>query len=189
MQMLARRDVQKAMRWIGLAALAIIAALIERNGYGRQSEPYQRPGNSQPLPAGGILEGSPKLVDGDSFHMNGTEVRMLGIDAPEGRQTCERQGRTWPCGEDARRHLAGLIAGRRISCRGDEPDQHGRMLGTCSTGGRNLNGQMVLDGFAVSFGARYGREEREARDNRRGLWSGQFEKPQDWRKARGIGGR
>ncbi|MEQ1578654.1 MAG: thermonuclease family protein [Hyphomicrobium sp.] len=181
-------DTRKIWQWAGLACLAIIVGVLERNGYGRSGGDGQRPRSSQTIPASGVVEGHPKLVDGDSFYLNGTEVRMLGIDAPEGRQTCERQGRSWPCGEDARRHLALFIGGRSISCRGDEPDQHGRMLGTCTVNGRNLNRDMVTSGFAVSFGALYNREEREARDARRGLWSGQFQKPQDWRHAHGIGG-
>ena len=182
------QNMHKIARWILIACLTVVAALLERSGYGRRGDHSQRAPTTQSMPAGGVVEGHPRLVDGDSFFLNGTEVRMLGIDAPEGKQTCERQGRSWPCGEEARSHLAGLIGGRSISCRGDEPDQHGRLLGTCSVNGRNLNSVMVSSGYALSFGARYGREERDARDGRRGLWSGEFQKPQDWRHAHGIGG-
>ncbi len=188
MPALQRRDMQKILRWAGMACLAVLAAVLERNGYGRRQDSPQRPHTGQSMPAGGVVEGHPRLVDGDSFFLNGSEVRMVGIDAPEGKQTCERQGRSWPCGEEARAQLAQFIGGRAISCRGDAPDQHGRILGTCTVNGRNLNRDMVAAGFAVSFGALYNREEREAHDNRRGLWSGQFQKPQDWRHAHGIGG-
>ncbi len=182
------RDTQKIARWVGIAVLAVVAALLERNGYGPRGDAGRSPRNTQAMPAGGVVEGRPRLVDGDSFFIDGTEVRMVGIDAPEGKQTCERQGRTWSCGEEAKRQLAQMIGGRAISCRGDQPDQHGRVLGTCSVNGRNLNSDMVASGYAVSFGARYGREEREARDAKRGLWSGDFQRPQDWRHAHGIGG-
>ena len=182
------QNTQKILRWVGMACLAVLAAVLERNGYGRPHTSGQRPHNTQSMPVGGTVEGHPKLVDGDSFYINGTEVRMVGIDAPEGKQTCERKGRSWACGEEARRQLATLIGGRAISCKGDAPDQHGRLLGTCTVNGRNLNRDMVASGFAVSFGALYNREEREAREGGRGLWSGEFQKPRDWRHAHGIGG-
>jgi len=182
------RSRQKWLRWAGITVLIVIAAVLEKYGYGPGRDNSDRPRTTQTMPANGTVEGRPKLVDGDSFHIGGTEVRMLGIDAPEGRQTCERQGRTWDCGEEARRQLAQMIGGRPISCRVSEPDQHGRLLGTCSVGGRNLNSDMVSAGFAVAFGARYAREEREARGAKRGMWAGNFQKPQDWRHAHGIGG-
>lgn len=182
------QQMQKFARWAGIAVLTVIAAVLERNGYGPRGDNAQRTRTTQSMPVGGAVEGHPKLVDGDSFFLNGTQVRMVGIDAPEGKQTCDRQGRSWPCGEESRSQLARLIGGRSISCRGDEPDQHGRMLGTCSVNGLNLNREMVASGMAVSFGAQYNREERDARDARRGLWSGTFQRPQDWRHAHGIGG-
>lgn len=181
------RDKQKLVRWGLIGVLTVIAAVLERSGYGPGRDNGSRPRSTQSLPVGGVVEGNPKLVDGDSFFLNGTEVRMVGIDAPEGKQMCTRQGREWPCGEEARRKLAQLIGGRSISCQGGEPDQHGRLLGTCSVNGQNLNREMVASGYAVSFGARYNREERDAQSAQRGLWSGEFQKPQDWRHAHGIG--
>lgn len=130
-------------------------------------------------PRAGVT-GAPRLVDGDSMFVGGREVRLEGIDAPEGRQTCMRNGQSWPCGEDARRHLAQLIGNAPVICRGEKSDQHGRLLGTCEAGGRDLNAAMVEDGFAVSYG-RYRNEEARAHAARRGLWSGEFDRPRDWR--------
>ena len=178
------RQGQKLARWVAVAILAVIAGVLQKHD---GSDRYQSKPRAE-LPASGAVEGTPKLVDGDSFHMSGTEVRMVGIDAPEGRQMCQRNGRDWPCGEDARRKLSSLIGGRQISCRSQEIDQHGRLLGTCYIGPRNLNSEMVASGYAVSFGARYKREEAEARSARMGLWSGEFQRPQDWRRDHGIGG-
>lgn len=127
------------------------------------------------------VEGQVRVIDGDSLVLDGREVRLEGIDAPEGRQECARNRVTWPCGQEARRHLIGLIATRPVRCRGTRSDQHGRLLGTCEAGGRDLNRAMVEDGFAVTFGSRYKDEEARARTARRGLWSGEFERPRDWR--------
>lgn len=133
------------------------------------------------------IVGRPHLVDGDSFTLNGFEIRMLGIDAPEGRQSCTRDGRSWPCGEAAREHLQGMIGNREVRCEVDRRDQHTRVLATCKVGMENLNRAMVRDGFAVGFGKFYQDEEKAARNARRGIWAGEFERPQDWRRERGIG--
>jgi endonuclease YncB( thermonuclease family) len=179
------RHTQKIVRLVVVAVLAVIAGVLQRNDGGDRSQRRQ----DATVPASGAVEGYPKLVDGDSFRMNGTEVRMVGIDAPEGKQMCQRSGRDWPCGEEARRKLTSLIGGRQISCRSQEIDQHGRLLGTCFVGTRNLNSEMVAAGYAVSFGARYKREEEDARNAKAGVWSGQFQRPQEWRRDNGMGGR
>ncbi len=128
------------------------------------------------------VSGYPRLVDGDSFKLNGHEVRMVGIDAPEGRQNCQKNGKDWACGREAKKALSRMIGGRKIVCRFEGRDKHQRLLGTCEVGGKNLNQAMVEQGHAVAFGRRYTREERAAKAARRGLWAGTFDRPQDWRR-------
>lgn len=170
-----RSVVRTILTGIGLAIVALLNQWMESD----------KSGPAAPIPAEGVT-GVPRLVDGDSFHMNGDEVRMKGIDAPEGRQTCQRQGRDWPCGEEARRELQRQINGMKVTCEVHERDQHRRLLGTCRAGGKNLNAAMVEQGYAVAFGG-YEAEERVARNAKRGLWSGEFERPRDWRLKNGIG--
>ena len=160
--------------------LAIVLAAI----FGRPEHIDQ----SGPIPNGERRDvaGFAKVIDGDSFRLGGGEVRLVGIDAPEGRQTCEKDGRTWDCGEEARRALQRFIGGQKVTCRSAELDKHGRYLGTCEAGGRVLNAAMVESGLAVSYGA-YRSEERAAKAARRGLWAGTFQMPRDWRRERGIG--
>ena len=172
-----RRGVKRPNEWIALAVLLLLIGLVNRWEAGERE-----------LPQNGELQGRPRLVDGDSFHLGAIEVRLQGIDAPEGRQTCKRNGKDWACGETSRRELARLIGGRSIVCDALRMDQHGRALAICKAGDVVLNSAMVASGYAVAFGSRYTREERDARGARRGLWAGEFERPQDWRRARGIGG-
>jgi len=135
----------------------------------------------------GSVEGRPRLVDGDSFFIGATEVRMQGIDAPEGRQTCFRDGRDWRCGEEAKCELERAVGSASIRCDVHAKDQHGRALATCTSAtGQNLNQHMVQSGLAVAFGS-YEAEEREARTARRGLWGSKFERPQDWRRRTNAG--
>ncbi len=113
---------------------------------------------------------------------------MKGIDAPEGKQTCLRGGRDWSCGEAARSELQRLIGGQKVDCQVHERDQHNRLLAVCSTGGRDLNAAMVASGMALSYGG-YIKEETAAKLARRGLWGSEFQRPREWRREHGIGGR
>lgn len=136
--------------------------------------------------AGGDLAGRASVIDGDSLRLGAAEIRMRDIDAPEGPQTCTRGGREWDCGEQAREALRAMIGGQQVTCRSTERDKHGRYLAYCTAGGVDLNRAMVERGMALAFGG-YREEERAARADRRGLWSGEFQRPQDWRRERGIG--
>ena len=104
---------------------------------------------------------------------------MVGIDAPEGRQTCVRDGRPWRCG-DASRDVLRRLAQGSVTCKGEEVDQHDRLLAVCYAQGVDVNRAMVAEGAAVAYG-RYRSEEAAARQARKGLWGSEFERPRDWR--------
>ncbi len=127
------------------------------------------------------VRGAARVVDGDSLTVAGQRLRLGGIDAPEIGQICRREGGAYACGDDARRHLAGLIGGREILCSGTEHDRYDRLIATCRSGDLNLNRQMVRDGWAVAYGD-YRAEERAARAASHGLWRGAFERPREWRE-------
>ncbi len=128
------------------------------------------------------LEGRAEAVDGDTLDIAGTHVRLAGIDAPELRQTCERDGRLWRCGEAAREALDEALAAGPVSCRAEKRDKYRRPLGFCTVGGTDLSALMVQKGLAVAYlGKAYQRDEAEARAARRGLWAGTFQPPADYR--------
>lgn len=130
------------------------------------------------LPDG--ISGAAHVIDGDSLRVGGHEIRLQGIDAPEGRQECTRDGAPWPCGREAARRLRVIIGRGQVSCQARKRDQHQRVLAVCTVDGRDINRQMVAEGWAVSYGA-YRAEEEAARRARRGIWSGAFDRPRDWR--------
>lgn len=169
----------KVQRWVAALILGLLAAVLGKFEHGPPKGPSGR--------AGDTLEGRVKLVDGDSFFLDGREVRLKGIDAPEGRQTCRRDGREWACGNAARDELRRIIGGSAVSCSVVDVDQHDRVLAYCKAGERTLNREMVATGMAVSYGD-YIKEEMASRVARRGLWGSEFEKPRDWRRRNGIGG-
>lgn len=178
------RDVQRQLaRWAAALIMAALAAIFgpqhfPGGGSGRQGSP------GGPAPA--ELSGVARPVDGDSMFVGRDEVRLQGIDAPEGKQTCKRDGRDWACGNAAREELVRLIGRDVVTCRAQERDKHGRVLGRCSAGGRDLNAGMVASGMAVAYGS-YLREEGDAKLRKRGLWGSEFDRPRDWRHERGIG--
>jgi hypothetical protein len=114
------------------------------------------------------------------------EVRLFGIDAPEYDQTCERAGREWSCGSAAADRLAQLITGKNVVCASVGTDQHGRLLGRCMVGATDVNRAMVASGYAVAFrsySSDYVSAEDSARVSKRGIWSGTFQMPSDYRHA------
>lgn len=139
-----------------------------------------------PEPGVEDVEGVARVIDGDSIVVAGREIRLQGIDAPEGRQTCERGGKSWACGNEARRELQKLTRGGKVFCKALELDKHKRLLALCRVGRVDVNRQMVASGFAVSYG-RFKDAEQSAKAARKGLWSGEFQRPRDWRRERNIG--
>lgn len=130
----------------------------------------------------GPFSGPVKIIDGDSIFVGAHELRLQGIDAPEGRQMCQRKGRDWPCGRRSANHLKQLVRVKGFACTAKRRDQYDRLLATCRGNAKNINRQMVADGWAVAFG-RYKSEERAAKAAKRGIWAGEFQRPRDWRRA------
>lgn len=128
------------------------------------------------------VEGLGKAIDGDSILLAGEELRLKGIDAPEHNQICDKDGKAWRCGETSKIVLAKQLERGPLMCRSSERDKYGRRLVVCTVAGMDLNAYMVRSGAAIAYGG-YEREEAEARDAKRGVWSSRFERPQDWRAA------
>lgn len=127
------------------------------------------------------ITGVAEVIDGDSIRLAGEEIRLKGMDAPELMQTCTVSAREYPCGREARTHLRRMLATGLVTCIGAGRDRFGRLLAHCRVRGMDVNAAMVRDGHAIDSGG-YAREEAEARAAYRGLWSGTFERPRDWRQ-------
>ena len=129
-------------------------------------------------------EGAAIVNDGDSITLGSARIRMRGIDAPEYRQVCRKDGADYPCGKLARQSLVRLIGGRPVSCSGWQRDRYGRLLGDCKAGSTDLNRAQVEAGWAVAFGD-FETEEAGARAGNSGIWAGSFDEPQNWRDTHG----
>lgn len=132
-----------------------------------------------------VIEGSARVVDGDTIDMTGTRIRIAYIDAPETQQTCMKGNRLWHCGAAATSELADIIDGEAISCAIITTDKYKRKVAICRTRVFDLGKEMLRRGMAVQFGggpAGYHKAVEIAQSMRAGLWSSTFTVPAQWRQ-------
>jgi endonuclease YncB( thermonuclease family) len=130
------------------------------------------------------IVGQASVVDGDTIEIHGTRIRLFGIDAPEGAQTCTVQGKATPCGRRAAFALATKIGRQVVECRPKDEDRYGRVVAVCGVGGEDINAWMVAQGWALAYryySRDYVSQEQSASKAKLGLWQGEFEPPWDWR--------
>ena len=132
------------------------------------------------------ITGIPSTIDGDSLAISGARIRLHGIDAPESRQLCQKDGQSYRCGQQATLALDGLINRRSVHCKARDRDRYGRIVAVCFLGDIDLNEWLVRQGHAVAY-RRYSKDyvaaENAARTARQGIWDGEFDLPWEWRKA------
>ena len=134
------------------------------------------------------LKGKPRIIDGDTIEIAGERIRLHGIDAPETKQTCQKNdGTEYRCGEMATFALAEIIETHWITCKGETVDRYKRRIATCYAGPYDINAEMVRRGWALAY-RRYSKQyigaEQEALSAKRGIWSGAFVKPWEWRRGK-----
>ena len=126
-----------------------------------------------------------KITDGDSIRINGEKIRFSGIDTPELRQTCLKQGIQVPCGIEAKQILIDKIADNKIVCIREGKDQYKRSLAECFVNDESLSSYLVKSGYAFAY-RRYSKkfiaDEDFARTNKIGMWAMEFDYPWVWRK-------
>lgn len=147
-----------------------------------------------------------KVSDGDTIHVttaNRTKlrVRLYGIDAPETPKINNRTHRVnkpgQPYGEESWRALKGKIMGMQVRLDILDIDKYKRMVGMIWLGERNINLEMIREGYAEVFieylrepyRSQFMRAELEARSAKKGIWSlPNYERPRDFRKRLKVRG-
>ncbi|MGP1397913.1 MAG: thermonuclease family protein [Inquilinaceae bacterium] len=131
------------------------------------------------------LSGPAQAVEGDLLSVNGTLVRLYGIDAPDRGQTCRsRRDQSYDCAEAARAMLDRLIDGAEVDCVIYHELSDNQNSGLCRVGSADLGGAMVMRGWAFSHRSlsnRYNQHEAVAHSRRAGVWAGRAERPSHWR--------
>ena len=143
------------------------------------------------------ISGVPKIVDGDTVHINDNKFRLEGIDAPEMRQQCKKVSlkisfiigftfyKDYSCGKVSKEKLINKISGSEIKCIFTTKDRYKRYIATCYKEKINLNQWMVRNGYAIAYrrySKKYVLDEDFAKENKLGLWQGKFMNPEKWRK-------
>jgi endonuclease YncB( thermonuclease family) len=130
--------------------------------------------------------GPARIIDGDTISISNQRIRLHGIDTPESKQSCQREGVVWFCGAEATQTLRDLVGRSEVTCNQRDRDRYGRIVAVCRANGRNLNKAMVLSGMALAY-RRYSKDyvsqEIIAKAAKRGLWSGKFVPPWEWRRG------
>lgn len=132
------------------------------------------------------------IADGDTITCNGgLKIRFCGIDAPESSQ---------PLGNESRQKLIDFLANREVIISPIERDRYGRLIAEVfvkiSQGSEEelfINAEMVRAGLAYHYdrysGSCLGKDaivdaEIEARGRSIGVWSGNYQRPWDFRQER-----
>jgi endonuclease YncB( thermonuclease family) len=135
------------------------------------------------ISGGKEVVGRASVVAGDVLKVDGTTVRLSGIEGPERAQLCGKDTK-WRCADAAQSALSKVVSGRPVRCRLSGTDREGRPLGRCSIDRVDINADLVRQGYAFAEGgesSRYGAEERDARDAKAGMWVAATQRPAEFR--------
>ena len=114
-----------------------------------------------------------RVIDGDTFEIEiGEKVRLIGINAPE---------LTDIFGQESKQFLTNLIEGKTIELQQDrasnERDRYSRLLGYVILDGKDINKQMISEGYAFAYlkykftkSDEYKQAQIEASLNSNGIW-------------------
>ena len=133
------------------------------------------------------ITGQPRVIDGDTLEVAGQRIRLHGIDAPESRQLCYKDGERWRCGKDATSALKAFLGSRPVSCEELDRDRYRRVVAKCAVGEADIGEWMVSQGWAVAYylySYEYSRAEQHAKSARLGIWASRFVLPWEWRRGK-----
>tara|TARA_B100000780_G_scaffold223169_1_gene162260 strand:- start:420 stop:872 length:453 start_codon:yes stop_codon:yes gene_type:complete len=126
-----------------------------------------------------------KIIDGDTIHLNGEKIRFTGIDAPELKQTCIKEGVKLPCGVKAKKILIEKIGINKVECISEGKDRYKRTLAECFVNDESLSSYLVRSGYAFAYrrySKKFIKDEDHAKANKLGMWAMTFQYPWDYRK-------
>ncbi|EOF4405687.1 thermonuclease family protein [Campylobacter upsaliensis] len=131
-----------------------------------------------------------KVIDGDTIellaktskenpynHITKLKIRLYGIDAPELKQAY---------GKEAKEFLSALVLKQEVSLIIENKDKYERIVGTIFLKGKDINKEMVKNGYAhayESFSKKYLAEQADAKMFKLGLWQDEKAvKPSEFRR-------
>lgn len=144
-------------------------------------------------PAAADFLGTVRVIDGDTFDVGDTRVRLHGVDAVELAQTCtDSDGAEWDCGKWVRAEVVKRVQGKLATCRPVDMDRYGRVVAKCFVDGQDIAEGLVEEGLVgayAKYSSDYLDEEKAAAVSGRGLWSSTSMLPSEFRMIRAKGSR
>lgn len=148
-----------------------------------------------------------RVVDGDTVSVvvrNGggarIKIRLYGIDAPETEKVGKKSGKVskagQPFGEEASQALASKINNAIVVIKVYDIDRYKRLVGVIYKGDRDINREMVQEGWAWAYrqyldrphASEYIPAEEQAREKKLGLWKqSNPQPPWEFRKRQRMG--
>lgn len=132
------------------------------------------------------ISGTGLAKDGEVISVDGTPLRLHGIDVLEKDQLCRKSGTTWRCGSEAAEQLKKWLHTKEVRCVGNDTDKDGLLSAECFVDGYSLNARLVSEGWALAYtrySDKYLPEQNQAKSEKKGMWVGEFVKPWDWRRG------
>ncbi|EAL3989910.1 thermonuclease family protein [Campylobacter upsaliensis] len=134
-----------------------------------------------------------RVIDGDTIellaktskenpynHITKLKIRLYGIDAPELKQAY---------GKEAKEYLSALVLKQEVSLIIENKDKYERIVGTIFLKGKDINKEMVKNGYAhayESFSKKYLAEQADAKMFKLGLWQDErVMSPSEFRRKNG----
>ena len=136
-----------------------------------------------------------KVYDGNTVKAESHDIiikiRLVAIDVPETAKGKRKPGQ--PYSQRAKKYLAGLVLNKTVDVKEYGLGPFNKPLVVIYLDGKNINLEMVKAGLAEVYRGRaphkfpllpYWQAEKEARDDRRGMWSlgDEYISPKAWRK-------
>jgi endonuclease YncB( thermonuclease family) len=134
--------------------------------------------------------GTVRVIDGDTFDVGGTRVRLHGIDAPERDQPCtSSQGEVWSCGQWVSDEVRARYQNAQAQCIPVTSDRYGRTVAKCFVNGTDVGRSLVQEGLAFAYrkyALDYDLDEKGAAIRNLCLHASTVEAPAAFRAARGA---
>jgi len=131
-----------------------------------------------------------RALDGDTVAV---DFRLLGVDAFERRQQCERGGGCWECGKAAQDLAAKLLRSKTADIKLTSTSTYGRPVATVTVDGIDLGERLIRAGLAIpeaqylradpGRAGRYAAAFSKAQRDRVGALAGRWIEPSRWRRG------
>lgn len=142
------------------------------------------------VPTNRSFEAKARALDGDTVAV---DFRLLGVDAFERRQMCERREGCWQCGKAAQDFAANILRAKTADIKLTPSSTYGRPVAIVTVDGKDLGEMLVRAGLSIPE-ARYLRDDpqrarryaaafSQAKAGRAGALTGRWIEPSNWQRG------